>query len=180
MSTKTLWTAEMLEQLPDDSFRYEIDEGELIKMSPGNPTHGQVGAKIISRLGLFVEENDLGAVLALDPGFVLSRDPDTLRAPDVAFVLKERLAGLPQTGFPEIAPDLAIEVISPSETPRHIERKIQQYLDAGTTAVWLFYPYETRAVVRLRSGETRLFAENETIEEPDLLPGFSLRLAEIF
>ena len=113
MSTKTLWTAEMLEQLPDDSFRYELDDGELIKMSPGNLTHAQVAAKIISRLGPFVEENDLGAFLALDPGFVLSRDPDTLRAPDVAFVRKERLAGLPQTGFPEIAPDLAIEVISP-------------------------------------------------------------------
>jgi len=180
MSTKTLWTAEMLEQLPDDSFRYELDDGELIKMSPGNPTHGQVGAKIISRLSLFVEANDLGAVLALDSGFVLSRDPDTLRAPDVAFVLKQRLADLPQTGFPEIAPDLAIEVISPSETPRHIERKIQQYLDAGTTAVWLFYPYENRAVVRLRSGETRSLAGNDTIEEPDLLPGFALRLAEIF
>ena len=180
MSTKTLWTAEMLEQLPDDSFRYELDDGELIKMSPGNLTHAQVGAKIISRLGPFVEENDLGAVLALDPGFVLSRDPDTLRAPDVAFVLKKRLAGLPRTGFPEIAPDLAIEVISPSETPRHIERKIQQYLDAGTTAVWLFYPYENRAVIRLRSGETRVVSGNETIEEPGLLPGFSLRLSEIF
>ena len=180
MSTKTLWTAEMLEQLPDDSFRYELDDGELIKMSPGNPTHGQVGARIIVKLGSFVQENDLGAVLALDSGFVLSRDPDTLRAPDVAFVLKERIAELPLTGFPEIAPDLAIEVISPSETPLHIERKIQQYLDAGTTAVWLFYPYETRAVVHLQSGETRLLAGNDTIEEPDLLPGFALRLAEIF
>ena len=180
MSTKTLWTAEMLEHLPEDDKRYELDEGELIRMSPGNPTHGRIAARLVIRIGQFVERNNLGEIYAADTGFTLGREPDTVRAPDVTFVRRERLAEVTKTGFPEMAPDLAIEVASPSETATSLDRKIKQYLRAGTTAVWVVAPRRRDVTIHHRSAEPQTLGENDIVEQPDLLPGFHLAVKEIF
>ena len=179
MPTKTLWTAEMLREFPDDGYRYELNKGSLIKMSPGNFWHGALGSKIDHRLRSFVELHDLGEVSVLEAGFVLQRSPDTLRCPDVSFVRKERLADIPRTGFPEIAPDLAVEVISPSNTETEIREKTSQYFDAGTTSIWVFYPEQRKVEVHNRSRGTTVLGVDDTLEEPDLLPGFRLPLSGI-
>ncbi len=179
MSTKTLWPTEMLRDFPDDGWRYELNEGNLVRKSPGSFWHGAMGAKIDHRLRSFIELHDLGEVSVLEADFVLPRGPDTLRCPDVSSVRKERLVDIPRTGFPEIAPDLAVEVISPSNTETEMRQKIIQYFDAGTTSIWVFHPEERQVVAYNRSRETKVLGVGDTLQEPDLLPGVRLPLSEI-
>ena len=179
MPAKALWTAEMLREFPGDGYRYELNKGSLIRMSRSNFWHGALGSKIDHRLRSFAELHDLGEVSVLEAGFVLQRSPDTLRCPDVSFVRKERLADIPRTGFSEIAPDLAVEVISPSNTETEIRQKTSQYFDAGTTSIRVFYPEERKVVVHNRSRETEVLGVDDTLEEPDFLPEFRLPLSGI-
>src|SRR6185437_2770560 len=139
MSIKTLLTADELEQMPDDdSVRTELDEGELITMLPAGEDHGYFGNEIGAILRNFVKKHRLGRVYAADTGFRL-RD-DTVRAPDVAFVRQERLDDLKSKGFGKGAPDLAVEIFSPSDSVPQLMRKVKQYFAAGTHTVWIVYP----------------------------------------
>src|SRR5436305_2103414 len=117
MSTKTLLTADELEQMPDDdSLRTELDEGELITMPPAGEEHGYRGNRIAFLLTSFVSKHRLGRVYGADTGFRLA--PDTVRSPDVAFVRAERVKAIHSRGFAIGAPDLAVEVFSPSDSVR--------------------------------------------------------------
>src|ERR1700691_5775753 len=139
MSTKTLLTADELEQMPDDdAVRTELDEGELITMPPAGEDHGYCGVEIASILRNHVKQNRLGRVYNADTGFRLS--PGTVRAPDVAFVRQERLEGLKSKGFAKGAPDLAVEIFSPSDSVPQLMRKVKQYFAAGCHTVWIVYP----------------------------------------
>src|SRR5687768_2596613 len=128
-----LLTADELLRLPDDGWRYELRQGELIRMSPTNPRHALVTGNIHDLLRAHVRANDLGVVLVGDPGFTLQRGPDTVRGPDVAFIRKERIppGGLTEDGFWEGAPDLAVEIVSPGDSARDVREKIDEYLAAG-------------------------------------------------
>jgi Uma2 family endonuclease len=113
MATATTMTAEQLLEMPDDGYRYELIDGELRQMSPTGTRHAEISAVIARILGNHVTAHRLGKVLTSDPGFILRRGPDTVRAPDVAFIARERVAGgSPRSYFPG-PPDLAVEVISP-------------------------------------------------------------------
>ncbi len=171
------WTAKELARLPE-GWRYEIDEGELVIMAPAGFEHGDLTSGVDERLRRFVREHGLGRVIAGETGFYLRRDPDTLRAPDVAFVSTERLAKIvDRRGFPEVPPDLAVEIHLPDEPA--MEDKVRQYLAAGVRSVWVIDP-RRRTLTQHRPGEApRLLADPAAPVEDPVLPGFACRLAEL-
>ena len=179
MSRKTLLTADELEQMPDDdSVQIELDEGELITMPPAAMDHGDCESRIDTWLGRYAREHNLGGVYTGDTGFRLS--PDTVRAPDIAFVRRERVEALRSKGFARGAPDLAVEIFSPSDDVRQLMRKVKQYFAAGCHTVWIVYPERREVQVLETSGTDRLLQIRDTIEAPELLPGFSVPIAEFF
>jgi Uma2 family endonuclease len=175
-------TAEELLRLPTGmGERYELASGELKIMSPAGSRHGRIELRIGSLLEQAARRDSLGATFGAETGFVLSRNPDTVRAPDVAFVAAARLpAGeLPDGYFPG-PPDLAVEVISPNEPAVDVQRKVSEYFDASARLVWIVYP-DLRQVVVFRSAResVTLIADN-TLDGADLLPGFACRVSELF
>ena len=130
-------------------------------------------------MGNFVAEHDLGDVLGAETGFTLARDPDTVRAPDVAFVSKSRRP-TNRKGFVSLAPDLVVEVVSPSDEPDEVQAKIEDYLDAGVKVVWIIYP-KTQSVTVYRSlADVYIVRADAVLTADDLLPGFALPVAHIF
>ena len=182
MTTATkLMTASELLAMPDDGFhRYELVRGELISMAPAGGEHGAIGSRTCRRIGNFVEANDLGEVFNADTGFIISTDPDTVRCPDVSFVRKERILaeGIPK-GFMLGAPDLAVEVISPSDSYSEVAEKAAQLLEAGTQLVVLIDP-RTRTVSLHYDGEIDRLSEGDTLTLGDVVPGFECGVEELF
>lgn len=179
MSSKTLLTADELEQMPDDdSVQIELDEGELITMPPAGMDHGDCGTAITIALGGFVKKHRLGKVYSADTGFRLK--DDTVRAPDVAFVRQERVETVHRRGFGKGAPDLAVEIFSPSDNVRQLMRKVKQYFAAGCHTVWIVYPDRREVQILESNGTDRLVDLGGVIEAPELLPGLSIPIAEFF
>ena len=179
MSTKTLLTADELERMPDDdSVQLELDEGELITMPPAGGEHGYREGEIHSVLRSFVRKNKLGRVYTGDTGFRLS--DDIVRSPDVAFVRRDRVPAVHSSGFCKGAPDFAIEIRSPHESFRQLMRKIKQYLAAGTHTVWVFDSDRREVDVFEASGAERTLTARQVLKAPELLPGFSIRVSELF
>jgi Uma2 family endonuclease len=175
-------TAEELLRLPTSmGERYDLVEGELRIMVPAGSRHGRVVSRINSRIEQLVERDHLGAAFGAETGFILSRNPDTVRAPDAAFVAAARLpAGELPEGFFPVAPDLSVEVISPSETATDVQRKVSQYFQAGTRLVWIVYPDMRQVVVFRSAREGVVLTADDMLDGGDLLPGFACRVAELF
>jgi Uma2 family endonuclease len=175
-----LMTADELLRLPDDGKRYELSRGRLICMSPSAVPPGVVAAKLAGRLVPFVDEHDLGVCGTADSGFKLESAPDTVRAPDFWFVRKERISaeGLPP-GFWPGAPDLAVEVLSPSDRFLDVMLKMDEYLQAGTRLVWVLDPYGRTAGVFRADGTRTLMGEDGVLDGEDLLPGFRIPLRDL-
>lgn len=182
MSTQTvLITADELLQMPDRGMRRELIHGELREMTPSGFEHGCISANFAEPLCAFVRAQNLGVVLVADPGFVLTRGPDTVRAPDVAFVSRERAASLlkPTSFFPG-PPDLAVEVISPSDSYSEVEEKVEAWLDAGCRMVVVVNPRNrTLKVYRTRTKIAVLTAD-DSFDGSDVVPGFRLPVGQIF
>lgn len=181
-TTATLMTAAELLDMPDDGFhRYELVKGELITMPPAGGEHGAIGSRVDRRIGAFVEQNDLGEVFNSDTGFIVSTDPDTVRAPDVSFLRKEHIPadGIPK-GFIPGAPDLAVEVISPSDSYTEVSEKVAQLLEAGTLSVALINPHARTVDLYHRSGKGIILTEADTLTLDDALPGFECAVGELF
>lgn len=179
--TRTL-TAEDLFWMPDDpAHRYELVRGRLVTMSPGGGLHSAVGVRLANAIGRHVDLHGLGVVLGADCGFRLESDPDTVRAPDAAFVTRARIAaaGVP-TGYWEGPPDLAVEVLSPSDSRAELRSKIAEYLRLGVQEVWFVEPVERRLTVHGRPGGPQILSELDTLDGGDLLPGFSYSLSRLF
>jgi Uma2 family endonuclease len=176
-----LVTAEELLDMPDDGCQYELIRGELKKMSPPGEGHGILVVRVTLSLGNHVQANKLGQVYAGEAGFKLSVDPDTVRAPDVAFVSQERLDKLaPGTGYRPEAPDLVIEIISPSDRYTDVDEKVSEWLDAGVGMVLVLNP-RNRTVRMYRSqGEMQLLKEGDVIDGADVVPGWRLPIGELF
>lgn len=162
---------------------YELVRGELREMAPASGMHGNYANDLAYYLTGFVKQNKLGYVTAAETGYILFIDPvegDTVRAPDVGFVAKDRLPdGMPETGFIPLAPDLAVEVVSPSESGADIEEKIQDYLRAGTRLIIYLYP-KTRTLTVITPTTARRLTETDTLDGGDVLPGFTLPLKSLF
>jgi len=173
--------AEELLNMPEDGFRYELVRGELKKMTPAGNEHGKITVKVTWRLAQHVEANQLGTVYAAETGFLISRDPDTVRAPDVAFVSRSRLeeVGVVEGYWPE-APDLVVEVISPNDNYSEVEEKVFDWLEAGTRMVVVVNPRQRTATTYRSSTDIRVFKEGEVLDGADVVPGWQLEIAELF
>ena len=183
MSTDVqLMTADELLAKPPDGFVYELIKGELIKVSPPpGHEHGLVAMNIAGPLFEYVKTNNLGNVYAAETGYLLEEDPDTVRGADVSFVSKKRLeATSPVKGYWKGAPDLAVEVISPSDTVGRIEGKVAEWLESGTRLLWVVSP-KMRTVTVFRSlTEIAVLTDKDRLEGGDVIPGFQVSVAEIF
>jgi Uma2 family endonuclease len=179
MSTSThLMTAEELLNLPDDSLRHELVKGELLTMSPTGGQHGVVAGRLSIFLGTYIMANGLGEVLVGDPGFKLESNPDTVLAPDIAFVARDRTE-LCVPGFVPGAPDLAVEVVSPGDTKAEVDRKAALWLELGARSVWNVNPRKRTVEVFRADGERKLFHETDELVD-NTVPGFRVRVSEIF
>jgi Uma2 family endonuclease len=161
--------------------RLELIDGMIVEMPPSRRKNTVMAARFIGYLHVFLTDKDMGYVTSPDGGFQLNEE--TLLMPDVAFIRKERVATLEGVEF-DSAPDLAIEVISPSESPRAVTDKTRKYLDAGTLMVWNAFP-DSKTVDAWRSaddGEMRVktYTVGDTLDGGDVLPGFQLPLKNIF
>lgn len=182
MSTATeLLTADDLLRQPHDGYRYELVKGELIKMPPAGNIHGKRTMRLGWRLARHVEANDLGVVFAAETGFRLATDPDTVRAPDVAFVTRARIEEIGEfEGFWPGAPALAVEVISPGDSYTEVEEKIEEFLNGGARAVWVVDPRRRTITVDRSSVDITILAENDILDGGDIIPGFICHVAEVF
>jgi Uma2 family endonuclease len=174
-------TADELLHMPDDGFRYELVQGELRRMNPAGNVHGRVAMSVAWRLAQYVDENRLGTVYAAETGFTLSTDPDTVRAPDVAFVSRARVEAVGEVeGFWPEAPDLAVEVISPGDSYTDVEEKVFAWLEAGTKMVVVINPRQRSATVYKSPSDITALAEADVLAGGDVVPGFELAVREIF
>ena len=164
MSTVSLVSADQLLRMPDDGYRYELIAGELKKMSPAGWRHGLVASRLHVWLGRYVEEHNLGALFEGDTGFLLESDPDTVRAPDIAFIRRDRLAAQqPTEAFWPGAPDLAVEVISPGDTVHEVDEKVKGWLDAGAVMVWVIDPKWRSVTIYRSQADVKILTENDEL-----------------
>jgi Uma2 family endonuclease len=175
-----LVNAEDLLALPDDGNRYELIEGELHQMAPASGPHGRDGGRIFGRLQRFTEDHALGIAYLSDTGFLLRRKPDTVRCPDISFVRTARLPEVDEYGVVPFAPDLAIEVVSPSNTVSEMSRKVQEYPDGGSALVWVVDPPVRRVTVYTPDNMARVYRDGDTLSGGDIIPGFELDVTYIF
>jgi Uma2 family endonuclease len=180
-TTQTNLTADDLWRMPDDGMRHELIRGELTMMTPAGGGHGKIAMRLGSRLERHVEAKHLGEVVAAETGFIIARNPDTLRAPDAAFISKEHVpaGGLPD-GFIPLAPDIAVEVMSPSDSVLDVEEKIEQWLTAGTAMVWVVNPRGRMVTVHRSGRDPRILRGDDRLEGEDVCPGFSVKISELF
>jgi Uma2 family endonuclease len=179
MSTTThLMTAEDLLKMPDDGYRHELIKGELLTMSPSGYEHGRVVGNLTILLGQYVRAKGLGDICGAETGFKLESNPDTVRAPDIAFIPKERV-GVRSTGFGSGAPTLAVEVLSPDDRKGKVEQKTLQWLACGAESVWLVNPTKRTVEVIRADGQRKLFHESDELVD-DTVPGFRVAVSKIF
>jgi Uma2 family endonuclease len=148
-------------------------------MPPGG-VHGIIAGLIVAFLIQWSKQGG-GGLVGVESGFIVERDPDVVRSPDVYYVRTERVpeGGAPE-GFWTIPPDLAVEVVSPGDSAEEIEEKVSEYLAAGTATVWVVYPRLRRLVAHTPDGLARTYGAEATLQSPDLLPGFSLAVKSLF
>jgi Uma2 family endonuclease len=175
----TTMTVEELSQLRIQDKRTELVRGVLVVREPAGYRHGRVTMNIASRLAVHAERTGVGQVFAAETGFTLARGPDTVRAPDVAFVQHARLPDPEPLGFPEFAPDLAIEVLSPSDSSAEVLVKVADWLRAGTRLVWVIDPERRLARIYRQDGGESLVADDQLLEGEDIVAGFSCSLEAI-
>ncbi len=181
-TTTRLMTAEETLRLSSVNRRFELVKGVYVERSPASAFHGDVTVALTLMLGEYVRQKGLGKVAAAETGFLLARQPDTVRAPDVGFISTERLpaSGVPAEGYWPFAPDLAVEVVSPGDNPDEIQAKVEDYLTAGTRMVWVVYPKTRRVAVYRSLRDIKVLRGDEVLSGEDVLPGFERRVSEIF
>jgi Uma2 family endonuclease len=183
MSTQTrLITADEFLEWPDEpGLRQELIRGEVVSMSLPGGRHGKVALKIGRLLGNHVEARQLGDCYAAETGFIVERDPDTVRGADASFVRTERLAAItkPEKHIP-FAPDLAVEVISPNDTEDEVEEKVQMWLKAGSLLVWVVDPESHTVMVYRLGAEPVTLGEDQELDGGDVIPGFHCRVSDFF
>ena len=172
-------TAEELLRLNLPDKRTELVRGVLVVREPAGYQHGDVAMRLAAAIYTHVEAHELGRVFAAETGFTLARNPDTVRAPDVAFISTARLPDPPPRGFAELAPDLAVEVLSPDDRPGEVLAKVADWLNAGARLVWVVDPLRVIARVYRADGSESMLDETDALRGEDLLPGFEYPLSAI-
>ena len=150
-------------------------------MPPAGGKHGSVAMRVGSLLSVHVRANDLGEVFAAETGFILRRNPDTVRAPDASFIAKDRLPeGELPIGYLEIVPDLAVEVVSPNDTTREVWDKVGDWLRAGTRLVWVIDPASRSVTVYRSMDDFQILSEGDELVGGEVIPGFTGNLRDQF
>ncbi len=176
-----LMTAAELERLPDDGQRHELVRGELRTMAPASSHHARTTSRFDRSLGNHVEAHDLGEVLTGDPGFLLTVNPDTVRAPDVAFIRRDRWDAVTQErGFWIGAPDLAVEIISPNDLYTEVEEKVADLLQYGTPLVLVVNPWRQTVAAHRPGQPVQIYSGDDVLQADDIVPGWKLPLRDLF
>lgn len=181
MSTITTeLTAEAFWLLPETAMQRSLIRGEVIERMPPGARHGVIATAFSLRLGIWAAKQRAG-IVGTESGFILARDPDVVRGPDVYFMRAERL---PEGGIPEafwtLAPDLAVEVVSPSETAEEVRETVRDFLSAGTALVWVVYSRTREVIAHTPDGLARTFRESDLLSDSAILPGFAHPVGEFF
>ena len=181
MSTSAPITAEQLLRLPRGGRRYELVAGELKTMAPAGWKRGVVVSEVHAILSEFVRKHKLGRMFGAETGFLLERDPDTVRAPDAAFIHRDHL---PQQDSAEAfwpgAPDLAVEALSPGDTEREVKDKVDAWLTAGAVAVWEVHPGDSTVTVHRGGHDAEVLGEDATLDGGDVVPGLRCQVRDFF
>lgn len=150
-------------------------------MSPAGAKHGDIALEIGARIRIHATDHRLGRTFGAETGFLLTRDPDTVRAPDAAFVSQARLpeTGVPVGYFPG-APDLAVEVVSPGDTAGEVEEKVQMWLTHGASLVWVIYPATRTVTAYRRDGSANVLLDDDLLDGEAVLPGFTFPIDRLF
>lgn len=167
-------------RLPETEKRRELVRGEVIERMPPGGLHGAIAIRLGSMLQRWVDQG-AGGYVGAEAGFILARDPDTVRSPDISYVQAARIpaTGIPE-GFWEGAPDVAVEIISRNETADEVREKVRDYLSAGAALVLTIYPRTREVIAHTPDGLARTFGPDTTLELPIILPGFTCRVADLF
>ncbi|MGI8467837.1 MAG: Uma2 family endonuclease [Pyrinomonadaceae bacterium] len=175
-----LITADELLFMPNAKHGCELARGKLKKYRQGGNLHGIIALQIGRIIGNFVDENNLGIVVAAETGFIIFHNPDTVRAHGAAFIGTEKLAkyGVTEKFFPD-APDLAVEVVSPNDRKKDIAEKVKDYLSAGVGLVWIIYPQNKIVAVHRQNNITDILRETDELDGEDILPNFHCPLEKI-
>lgn len=182
-----LMTAEelLVYDMPDK--RVELVRGRLVVSEPPGMRHRECALRIAVALSNFLSDlsktsgsQTLGRVVTGDAGFMLTRNPDTVRGPDVAYVSRERWSGPLPDGFAEFAPDLAVEIRSPGDRPGKVLAKVGDWLDASVSLVWVVNSAAQQVAVYRADGSQAMLGVADAISGEDVLPGFALPLAKLF
>ena len=182
MSTEVqLITADELLVMPDDGFRDELIKGELIRKPLRGHINGRVAVNVAAPLYQHVTANNLGIVYAAGTGFLIHQNPDTVRAPDAAFVQQQRVENVGEIqGYWIGAPDLVVEVVTPTDSVGYVEDKIAEWIEAGSRLVWVVSPKMHTVTVYRSLSDIVVLTEKDTLDGGDVVPGFQISIAEIF
>lgn len=179
--TNTLITADELLHMPSDGNRYELVKGELFRMAPAGSEHGALAANITLPFAHHVKKEGLGIIFGAETGFKIASDPDTVCAPDMAFVRRDRI---PETGIPKGywpgAPDLAFEVISPGDIYGEVEDKVNEWLNAGTRMVIAANPRNRTLKVYRSLTKLTILTESDELDCGDVVAGFACKVSDLF
>ena len=178
-ASRRLYNAEEFEYLPLKE-RYELIRGELYRMPNNSAEHGYRTSKLNARVDTFVEDRGLGFCFTAETRFTIESDPDTVLAPDFAFVSIDRISELPESGYLRLTPDLIMETKSPSETRRGYADKISHWLASGAKVVWALEPKAKTLTIHRKGMRPIVLTELDTLTCEELLPGFSYELAILF
>lgn len=178
---RKLMTADEFFCLPDDGMRHELVRGEVTTSPPAGPSHGDTAIEITFVFGDFIRFHRLGHMYAAETGFWIESDPDTVRAPDFAFVSFERLPGRSPERWPEgLVPDLVVEVVSPSQSAREAREKMENWIRTGARLGIVAHPRNQTIDVYRPSAEVQHLSADEMVDGGDVLPGFSCRVGDLF
>jgi Uma2 family endonuclease len=173
-------TADELLSMHEPGRPTELVRGELRRSSPAGYWHGAVIGRLAGRLGPYASERNLGETFGAETGFILARNPDTVRAPDVAFVRRDRMPSEFSSGYFPGPPDLAVEIVSPNDTHTEVHEKVLSWLEHGTRLVWVIDPVAKRATVYRGRDDMTVLGVDEELTGGDVLPGFTVALRDLF
>ena len=181
MSTTSLISADELLRRSSDLERCELIAGELRMMSPSGWPHGKVVGNLHGLLWRHIREHDLGLLFGAETGFLIARNPDTVRAPDIAFISKQQaLAQESEEGYWPGAPELAVEVLSPGDRTGEVDEKIEAWLEAGTAAVWVVNPKLRTVTLYQSTHSVQVKKSGQILDGNPVVPGFSCPVDELF
>ncbi|NJK79872.1 MAG: Uma2 family endonuclease [Chloroflexaceae bacterium] len=175
----SLVTGEELFQLGDIG-SCELIDGRIIYMNPPGVEHGRIEIRLARYLDVFVDEHDLGWVVGGETGIYIRRNPDTVRGMDIAVISKKRLPTVPGTGYLTVAPELVVEIVSPSDRWQDIEDKVSDYFSAGVERVWVVHPGQQAVYIYRSLTERTRLGRDETLEGEGVLAGFRLPIKALF